>query len=164
MEQQMRLRPIREDEMPALLAREREGYVRQMVDFGRLSPGEARKKMEKDVAQVFPGGRPGEDLHLFAVELGATAEQVGTVYFELRKGVSPVSIYIYGMEIDEGFRGRGFGRQAMLLIEEQARQLGAERIDLNVFGGNAVARGLYRSLGYEETAVNMSKPLGRRRE
>jgi hypothetical protein len=30
---------------------------------------------------------------------------------------------------------------------------------LNVFGGNEVARGLYRSLGYSENAVIMSKSL-----
>jgi ribosomal protein S18 acetylase RimI-like enzyme len=30
---------------------------------------------------------------------------------------------------------------------------------LNVFGGNEPARGLYRSLGYREDAVSMSKPV-----
>jgi hypothetical protein len=30
---------------------------------------------------------------------------------------------------------------------------------MNVFGGNDVARGLYRSLGYEERAVMMGKKL-----
>jgi hypothetical protein len=34
------------------------------------------------------------------------------------------------------------------------------RVDLNVFGGNEVARALYRSLGYEEIAVYMRKGLG----
>jgi len=28
-----------------------------------------------------------------------------------------------------------------------------------VWGGNAVARGLYRSLGYTEDSVHMSKPV-----
>jgi len=32
-------------------------------------------------------------------------------------------------------------------------------VALNVFGGNEVARNLYRSLGYEENAVSMSKKL-----
>ena len=36
---------------------------------------------------------------------------------------------------------------------------GLERIELNVFGANAPARGLYRSLGYEEIAVYMGKTL-----
>ncbi len=47
----------------------------------------------------------------------------------------------------------------MTLAEAEARDRGIDRIALNVFGGNAVARGLYRSLGYEEQAVAMSKHL-----
>jgi hypothetical protein len=42
---------------------------------------------------------------------------------------------------------------------EQARSLGHSHIALNVFGGNHVARSLYRSLGYAETPVFMCKTL-----
>jgi hypothetical protein len=48
----------------------------------------------------------------------------------------------------------------MLLLEEQVRALGLDQIALNVFGGNEVARSLYRSLDYAETAVWMRKRLG----
>jgi ribosomal protein S18 acetylase RimI-like enzyme len=47
----------------------------------------------------------------------------------------------------------------MLLAEEEARVRGLNRIELNVFGGNDVARGLYRSLGYVETSAQMAKDL-----
>ena len=47
----------------------------------------------------------------------------------------------------------------MMAFEEEARHHGLERISLNVFGGNEVARRLYASLGYPETAVWMSKDL-----
>ncbi len=61
--------------------------------------------------------------------------------------------------IDEEFRGRGYGRQAMLLAEELARTNGASTMRLNVFGHNNVARRLYWSLGYQETSVHMRKAL-----
>jgi ribosomal protein S18 acetylase RimI-like enzyme len=32
-------------------------------------------------------------------------------------------------------------------------------VELNVFGGNDVARNLYRSLGYVETSIQMGKDL-----
>jgi Acetyltransferase (GNAT) family. len=47
----------------------------------------------------------------------------------------------------------------MLLIEEEARRRGFTEIRLNVFGGNEIARSLYRSLGYAEFAVAMRKRL-----
>jgi hypothetical protein len=48
----------------------------------------------------------------------------------------------------------------MLLAEDEARKRGRSRLELNVFGGNEVARKLYRSLGYVEAAVHMGKDLG----
>jgi ribosomal protein S18 acetylase RimI-like enzyme len=47
----------------------------------------------------------------------------------------------------------------MLLAEDEARRRGLTRIELNVFGGNEVARNLYRSLGYVETSAQMAKDL-----
>jgi ribosomal protein S18 acetylase RimI-like enzyme len=45
------------------------------------------------------------------------------------------------------------------LAEEFARNRGATKLELNVFGNNTVARGLYESLGYRISTVHMSKVL-----
>jgi RimJ/RimL family protein N-acetyltransferase len=68
-------------------------------------------------------------------------------------------LWLMQVTIDPARRGQGLGREAMALLEDEARRLGAPRIELNVFGGNEAARSLYRSLGYREDAVVMSKPL-----
>jgi ribosomal protein S18 acetylase RimI-like enzyme len=47
----------------------------------------------------------------------------------------------------------------MQVLEDEVRSRGLGRIALNVFGGNDIARSLYRSVGYAETAVFMSKAL-----
>ena len=47
----------------------------------------------------------------------------------------------------------------MALVEDEARARGHRRLVLNVFGGNDVARGLYRSVGFRETALTMTKDL-----
>jgi ribosomal protein S18 acetylase RimI-like enzyme len=47
----------------------------------------------------------------------------------------------------------------MVLAEDEARRRGLDRVGLNVSGGNTAARSLYRSLGYAETAVEMSKRI-----
>lgn len=48
----------------------------------------------------------------------------------------------------------------MCLVERVAREKGASRISLLVFGHNPAARRLYAKLGNSETNVVMSKPLG----
>ena len=47
----------------------------------------------------------------------------------------------------------------MLALVDEVRSRGLGRIALNVFGQNDVARSMYRSVGYSETAVFMSKVL-----
>jgi ribosomal protein S18 acetylase RimI-like enzyme len=67
--------------------------------------------------------------------------------------------FIYDIAIDESQRGKGYGRQAMQLIEEKARELGLRQMGLHVFAKNKVALNLYESLGYETKSLNMIKDL-----
>jgi ribosomal protein S18 acetylase RimI-like enzyme len=67
--------------------------------------------------------------------------------------------WVWDVFVAEEHRGRGVGRQAMELAEQEARRQGLSRIELNVFGGNDAARSLYRSVGYEEVAIQMGKEL-----
>ena len=71
-------------------------------------------------------------------------------------GVCPDEQSVY---VARKYRRRGFGKQAMLFVEDEARRRGLGRVALNVFGANEAARDLYRSLGYEERAVSMSKAV-----
>jgi ribosomal protein S18 acetylase RimI-like enzyme len=66
---------------------------------------------------------------------------------------------MFDIAVDENRRGAGFGRAAMQLAEKAAAEHGAVTLGLNVFGYNTTARGLYDSLGYETTAVQMRKTI-----
>ncbi len=66
---------------------------------------------------------------------------------------------VYDVDVDEPYRGRGYGKAAMIFAEEEARRRGVTRITLRVGVRNEVARNLYRSLGFEESDVAMSKPV-----
>jgi ribosomal protein S18 acetylase RimI-like enzyme len=155
----VRLRPLREDEWPAFVDRGKVEYARDLVENGGFPPEAAEQKAEHDYESVLPDGLATEGQFIFAVEDAETGETVGRLWFARRELDLGEVAYVYDVNIDEAARGKGFGRAAMLALEEEVRQNGLERISLNVFGGNAVARGLYSSLGYRETAVWMSKDL-----
>ena len=53
------------------------------------------------------------------------------------------------INVEENFRAQGYGYLIMLKVEEIARKHNVEKITLNVFAFNTVARGLYEKLGYE---------------
>ncbi len=54
--------------------------------------------------------------------------------------------------VDSGHRGRGISRLLMLELEAVARELGATKLVLQTGELQPAAIGLYRSLGYVETA------------
>ena len=67
--------------------------------------------------------------------------------------------FIFDIAINEDQRGKGYGKRAMQLIEEKARELGIRQMGLHVFAKNKIARNLYKSLRYETKSLNMTKDL-----
>ena len=155
----VRLRPLREDEWSAFREDSKREYAADMVENGGFTRGAAERKAERDFASLLPDGLATEEQFIFAIEDSGTGEKVGRLWFARRATDAGEVAFLFDIHLDEGARGKGLGRSAMLALEEEARARGLERISLNVFGGNAVARGLYASLGYRETAVWMAKEL-----
>ncbi len=155
----VRLRRLREDEWPAFVEDSKHQYAGDMVENGGLSPEAAAEKAERDFVETLPDGLGTEGHFIFVVEDAASGEAIGRLWFAIREMWGERVAYLYDVYLDEGVRGRGFGRAAMRALETEVREHGLARISLNVFGGNRAARGLYASLGYNETAVWMSKDL-----
>jgi len=152
------LRPMCPDEFASWLSGARDRYARNIASSGGGSDEEAaRRKAIEETEQLFPGEQPSPDQFVFVVE--ADGEAVGEFWFAERSTGLGRCLWIYDIRIDEAYRGRGYGRAAMLFAETEARRRGYSRIGLNVFGDNDIARSLYQSLGYEENAIFMSKAV-----
>lgn len=148
---------MKNDEFARWLPMMRDSYARDIAAHGGASDDQAQRKAAKDMEQVFPGEQPSADQFVFVLE--AEGQRVGELWFAERESVFGRELWIYDIHVADAYRGRGYGREAMLLAEAEAGRRGLNRIALNVFGGNEVARNLYRSLDYAENAVVMSKRL-----
>jgi GNAT superfamily N-acetyltransferase len=153
----IRLRPLREGELAGFFAGAKAQYAIDIELHAGWTAADARAKAERDLGGLFPGGQPREGLVLRVIEATEGGGPVGRVMFTEREVEGRPVLWLYEIFLDESVRG--LGKAAMSLLEDEARERGAERIELNVFGGNEAARSLYRSLGYGETAVVMTKRL-----
>lgn len=151
------LRPLRADEFEEWLAGWSAWYAHDLEEHGGLHADAAREKVGRDMAAAFPDGFGSTGNVLLAIQQGG--ERVGAIWFTPRDERGRTHAFLYSIAIDEEQRGRGLGRAAMLSLEADVRARGLDRIELNVFGGNTVARGLYGSLGFAETFVSMGKDL-----
>ncbi len=69
------------------------------------------------------------------------------------------AVHLEALLVAEDYQGRGIARALVTAVEEQARELGMTAVTLNVFMLNERARGLYRSLGYDEELLRCIKDL-----
>ena len=153
----VRLRPITADEFPDFVTASKAGYAEGIEVHGGQTHEAAQRKADADFPAVLPMGLDTPGHHIFVVE--ADGASVGRLWLAEREMAGRRAMFVYDVTILPEHQGRGFGRAAMRLAEDEARSRGIGRIELNVFGGNDVARGLYRSLGYVETSAQMAKVL-----
>lgn len=155
---QLRLRPLTRAEFDAWLPRQVAAHAGLIAASGQMSAAAARERAERDTARYFGDGYATPGQFLFRVVDGEVA--VGWLWLGAPGPESdPLMAWVFEIEIEAPFRGRGYGRGAMRLAEQEARSRGMTSLGLNVHGHNVVARSLYESLGYETMALQMKKPL-----
>ena len=130
-------------------------YVDERIAGGD-SRAEAERNANESIERLFPNGLPAPGQHVGRLML--SNQVIGSLWVGWVLD-DPERWWVWDVVIDQEIRGRGYGRQAMQLAESLARAEDALTIGLNVAGRNQVARSLYSSLGYQETAVQMRKAL-----
>jgi len=140
------------------IPRQMAGYAEHIAASGEMSEADAWAKARADTARSFHAGfgTPGQ----LVFQLIAGDAKVGAIWIGV-PGPSPDQqmAWVYTIEVDPAYRGRDYGRAAMVLAEDEARRHGMTSLGLNVHGQNTVARSLYDSLGYQVMALQMKKPL-----
>ena len=134
-------------------------YAADKVRAGVWSKEEAEGAAAKDVDGLLPEGPTTPDHHLYSVRDEALFAEVGVLWISPRVSGVGRSVWIYDIIVHERFRRRGYASRILQLVEGIARELGATRVELHVFGHNHGARMLYETSGYRATSIIMSKPV-----
>jgi ribosomal protein S18 acetylase RimI-like enzyme len=121
------------------------GYAASIAGSGSMSHEDALVRSRTQTAELLPLGL-GTPGHTFWT-IFADGEAVATNW--LRHQYEPGTSFIFGVETHEQFRGKGYGRAAMVVGETAALAAGDTHLALNVFGHNQVAINLYVDMGYQ---------------
>jgi ribosomal protein S18 acetylase RimI-like enzyme len=152
---ELQLQPMTEQDHADWLANIIPDYAQEKVTSGAWSEAESLQKAQESITSLLPQGRATEHHYLFSLRLSEIGERVGFLWF----GRYEQSAYLYDISIATAHRRKGYGRQAMTLLEAAAAQRGFTQISLHVFGDNRIARDLYLSAGYQITDLTMRKKL-----
>jgi len=153
------VRPMTEsefDEWQLAIAQE---YAEEQVSAGNWSRDGAVERALEENARLLPDGLATRRmLVLRGVDDDGIPVGRAWVGLDHPRGTPEVA-FLYDIEVLETRRGSGLGRALLSAVEAATRAAGASALELNVFGGNAVAIGLYDSAGYEVTTQQMRKAL-----
>jgi ribosomal protein S18 acetylase RimI-like enzyme len=138
-----------------------QGFAEDQVNAGVWDSADALEKSRQTIDKLLTSGLATQNHWLTNIvddELGA---RVGVLWFMVEESSDP-SAFIYDLGIHEEFRRKGYGRRALLALDEELRRKGVCRVSLHVFARNTAARSLYEQAGYVNTGMRMLKQLGAR--
>ena len=152
-----KLVPMTQIECDVFLERTIPEYAEDKVRAGQWDASDALERSRREFLDYLPNGVKTKNQYLYTIFDDEQA--VGLIWLSANPNDPAQNGFISELYVDEKYRGKGYGKQAMLLIEEKARELGLKSIGLHVFGVNQAARNLYEAVGYEITSLNMKKVL-----
>src|SRR5439155_8091677 len=113
----IRLRPLRDEELGEFVEASRIDYVEGLLAHARMPEEFARDKAEHDLAAYLGASAVAEGHSMYWIE--ESGERVGRLWFAERPSVRIGRLaWLYELEIDEPFRGQGYGRRALQLFEQ----------------------------------------------
>jgi ribosomal protein S18 acetylase RimI-like enzyme len=134
-------------------------YAGDKVRNGNWSAEEAPGRSRVEFQHYLPDGLQTKDQFIFSIMEESSGQKLGMLWVDVKSDTPHHPAFIYDFIIEEQFRGKGFGRQTLLALDEKLLSMDAESVGLHVFGDNIIAQELYKKSGYEITNINMKKML-----
>jgi len=132
-------------------------YAKDKMQALGINEAEALTLSTESFAFLAKDGIATPDNHFFMIVRDGGV--LGWLWFAMKSEWGVTSAFVYDLEVKPEYRRQGVAEAAMILLEGEARALGASKIALHVFGQNTGARDLYAKIGYQITDYSMAKVL-----
>ena len=150
----VKLRPMEQADFEAYLEEGIQRYAQAHGEAGNWEPSQALEKSRKEHQQLLPDGLESRNQYLFSI-IDASDQKLGILWVNIENGRA----FIYDFRIDEAQRGKGYGKQGLMALDEKLKSMNVESVALHVFGDNITAQELYKKTGYQITGIHMKKVL-----
>jgi ribosomal protein S18 acetylase RimI-like enzyme len=153
------VRPMTHAEFDEWLHALARSFADAKVTAGSWVPEGAYEKALAANQALLPAGLATEDM-LVLKGVRPDGTPVGQLWIGLRHPQGGAGCaFLYDIEVEPEFRGAGYGKALLAAAEEAVRAHGLRELELNVFGDNPVAIGLYATAGYRVVSQQMRKDL-----
>jgi ribosomal protein S18 acetylase RimI-like enzyme len=150
----VRLETMRQEDFDRFLEREIHNYADDHVRNGNWETEDALERSREEFEHYLYNGIHTPHQYVWSI-INEGNRKIGALWVEVKAGKA----FIYDFVIDEEFRGKGFGKQALAAMDEKLKAMNVESVALHVFGDNFSAQELYKKMGFIITDMHMMKKL-----
>ena len=148
------LKPIEQQDFDRFLDRAVREYAEDHVRNGNWPAEGALERSRKEFERHLPDGIYTPDQYVWSLVDGEN-HKLGVLWVQVKEQKA----FIFDFVIEEAFRGKGYGKQALAAMDEKLKSLDVKSVALHVFGDNITAQELYKKMGFEITGIHMRKKL-----
>ncbi|MBK9321362.1 MAG: GNAT family N-acetyltransferase [Bdellovibrionaceae bacterium] len=153
------LKPMSFETFEKFKVESQSAYASHLASVEIIPLAEALKHASEQFEKLVPSGRVTINQLFFDVHENSSKKKIGYLWIGFQDRFGRKVASINDIAIEPVYRGKGFGKALMKLVEKEARRAGATRIRLHVFHNNEVAKQLYYSMGFSPTNLDMRKDL-----
>jgi ribosomal protein S18 acetylase RimI-like enzyme len=146
--------PMQQDDFELFLEHGIRQYAENHVRSRNWPATGALERSKKEFEHYLPDGIHSQDQYLWSL-VDEGNNKIGSLWVQVKEHRA----FIFDFVIDEQFRGRGYGKQALTALDEKLKSMSAESVALHVFGDNIAAQELYKKMGFKIVGINMNKDL-----
>ena len=150
--------PMADEDYAAFFRKTIPEYAYDLMRAGNWTANEAAGRARAEFQQMLPQGPQTPNAHLHTI-LDESDQKVGMLWYFLDANRSRKTAFLIDFFIFPEARRKGYEAKAFELFENEARGLGVERVELQVFSHKPDEVVLYQDNGYSQTSVFFGKDL-----
>lgn len=151
------LRPMTNDIFAKYINKSIKKYANEHVKAGNWIKEDSLERAEKEFKKLLPEGLKTKKHYLFSVT--HEKNNIGVLWLNIYINNNIKQAFIYDIELEEEYQGKGYGKQTMNLLDKYLKENDVDSVQLHVFAHNERAVSLYKKMGYKFTDFMMIKYL-----
>ena len=143
------IRRMTEDEFSYVYQWSVKQQTKELMEELNMSEEAAIKETVKEISEMLPNGLNTQDNYLMSIIETESGEMVGFIWTLHEITAGRKQSFICDFAVWESKRGKGYGKNALCLAEQNAAEAGCLESVLFVNDNNHLAIDLYKKCGYE---------------
>ena len=150
--------PMSDEDYAAFIRKSIPEYAYDQMRSGNWTNTEAAGKARAEFQQMLPNGPQTTNAYLRNI-LDDRGHRIGMLWYFVDPTRSRKTAFLIDFFLFPEGRGKGYEAQALELFENEARGIGVERVEMQIFTHKDEDIQLYRDNNYQASSVFFSKDL-----